>query len=101
MFVVCVDIRVHPAQAAAFVAATLVNAHHTRLEPGNVRFDVLRQEADAARFTLVEAYRSAEDFAAHQRTPHYLAWKETVAPWMAFPRVGTRHGSLFPADADW
>ncbi len=101
MYVVCVSITVDPPHVEEFVAATLENARATRREPGNVRFDVLRQEQDAARFTLYESYRSAEDFAVHQRTPHYLAWKERVAPWMAVPRVGVRHASLFPPDADW
>jgi len=101
MFVVCVSIRVHPQHCDKFTSATLENARNTRLEPGNVRFDLLRQDADATRFTLYEAYHSADDFTAHQHTPHYLAWKEAVAPWMAVPRAGVRHTSVFPADADW
>ena len=101
MFVVCVAIHVKEEHVAAFVEATLDNARHTRREPGNRRFDVLRQEADPTRFTLYEAYGSAEDFAAHQRTPHYLRWRETVADWMAEPRAGVKHTSLFPEDAAW
>jgi autoinducer 2-degrading protein len=98
MFVVCVSIQVDPKHVEAFIAATLENARNTRTEPGNTRFDVLRRIDDPACFTLVEAYPTAEDFAAHQRTAHYLRWKETVAPWMAVPRVGVKHTRLFPAD---
>lgn len=101
MFVVIVAIHVKPERVDAFVAAAIENARHTRGEPGNLRFDVLRQDQDAARFTFYEVYRSADDFAAHQKTPHYLKWKETVADWMAEARVGVRHHSLFPADAEW
>jgi quinol monooxygenase YgiN len=101
MFVVCVSIQVKPEQVDLFVAETIQNARQTRLEPGNVRFDLLRQEQDPARFTLYEAYQTPGDFAAHQRTAHYLAWKERVADWMAVPRVGVKHTSVFPADADW
>ena len=101
MFVVCVSIHVHPEHLDEFLVATLENARLTRGEPGNVRFDVLRQEQDPARFTLYEVYRAAEDFAAHQRTAHYLAWKAIVAAWMATPRVGVKHAALFPPDADW
>ena len=101
MYVVCVSITVDPVHVAEFVAATLDNARNTRREPGNVRFDVLRQELDPARFTLVEVYRRPEDFAAHQRTPHYLTWKEQVAGWMAAPRLGVKHTSVFPDDAGW
>ena len=100
MYVVCVSIHVQQGHAAEFIEATLENARHTRREPGNVRFDVLRQEADPDRFTLYEAYRAPEDFAAHQRTDHYLRWKDTVAGWMAEPRVGVRHHRLFPAEVD-
>ena len=101
MFVVCVSIHVRPERVDAFREAVLRNARNTRQEPGNVRFDVLQQEQDPARFTLYEVYRSADDFAAHQKTPHYLEWRETVANWMAEPRVGVRHASLFPPDGEW
>ena len=101
MFVVCVSIHVRPDRLDEFITATLENARSTRGEPGNVRFDVLRQDADPARIMLYEAYHAPEDFAAHQRTPHYLRWKETVADWMAEPRVGVKHTSLFPADGGW
>jgi autoinducer 2-degrading protein len=30
---------------------------------------------------LYEAYDSLEGAAAHKQTPHYLKWKETVAPY--------------------
>lgn len=100
MYVVCVSIHVAEGRAAGFVAATLENARATRREDGNLRFDVLRQEQDPNRFTLYEAYRTAEDFAAHQKTPHYLRWRETVADWMAEPRVGVRHTSLFFGEAE-
>ena len=101
MYVVCVRVRVKPDRIGDFTSAILANARGTRQEPGNVRFDVLREEADATRFFLYEVYRTADDFAAHQKTPHYLAWREKVADWMAEPRVGVKHESLFPSDADW
>jgi autoinducer 2-degrading protein len=101
MFAVVVSIHVHAPQVPAFIEASLENARQTRREPGNLRFDVLRQEEDSTRFAFYEVYRSADDFAAHQRTPHYLKWRQTVAEWMAEPRVGVKHTSLFPPDADW
>jgi len=101
MYVVRVDIHVHDGHADAFAAASVANARATRREPGNVRFDVLRHETDGSRFLFHEVYRTADDFAAHQRTPHYLAWREIVAPWMAEPRVGTKYVNVDPADAEW
>jgi (4S)-4-hydroxy-5-phosphonooxypentane-2,3-dione isomerase len=96
MYVVCVRIQVVDGGAEALIAATLENARATRLEPGNVRFDVLRAIDDFSRFTLYEVYASEEDFQAHQKTAHYLRWKERAAALMAAPRVGERHLSLFP-----
>jgi (4S)-4-hydroxy-5-phosphonooxypentane-2,3-dione isomerase len=101
MYVVSVGIHVKAEHVEPFVEATLDNARHTRGEPGNLRYDVLRQTQDPTRFMLYEAYRSADDFAAHQKTAHYARWKATVADWMAEPRAGVHHHSLFPSDADW
>src|SRR5690349_13097495 len=95
MYVVCVTIAVIPEHVAAFIDATLLNAEHTRQEPENVRFDVLQSEENPALCFLYEAYQTKDDFVAHQQTPHYLSWRETVQPWMAQPRQGVRYQSLF------
>jgi autoinducer 2-degrading protein len=101
MYVVCVTVRVVPERIDPFLQATLENARLSRQEPGNVRFDVLQAEAEPSQFFLYEVYRAKDDFARHQQTPHYLKWKETVAPWMATPRQGVRHLSCFPDAAGW
>jgi autoinducer 2-degrading protein len=96
MYVVCVTIQVTPGREAEFVEATLKNAAGARVEPGCARFDVLQAADGTPRFFLYEVYGSEADFAAHQKTPHYLEWKERVAPMMAEPRVGVRHVSVSP-----
>lgn len=96
MYVVCVRIHVLAEHVDAFVEATLANARATRQEAANARFDVLRHTGDPTRFFLYEAYADEDGFRSHQQTPHYLAWRERVGPWMAEPRVGDRHVSLFP-----
>jgi len=101
MYVVCVTVWVTPGKEAEFIEATRLNHLSTRQEPGNLRFDVLRREDDPTVFFLYEAYRSAEAFQTHQKTEHYLKWRETVAPWMAQKRQGIKHESLLPQDADW
>jgi autoinducer 2-degrading protein len=60
-----------------------------------VRFDVLEHEEEPGRFLLYEAYRTKEDFVRHQQTEHYLRWKSAVADWMAQPRQGAKHWSIF------
>jgi len=98
MYVVAVTVFVKPANVNDFVAVTLENARNTRREAGNLRFEVLRAEEDPNRFLLYEAYRQKDDFTAHQQTPHYLKWKQTVADWMAQPRQGVKHASIFFGD---
>ena len=98
MYVVSVTVFVKPEFAERFIEAVLDNARNTRREPGNVRFDVSRCEDDPNRFLLYEVYREKEDFAKHQQTEHYLRWKQTVADWMAQPRQGIKHRSVFFGD---
>ena len=99
MYVVSVTIFVKPEFVEQFIEATLDNARNTRREAGNVRFDVLQAEEDPTRFLLYEAYKTKEDFPKHHQTAHYQRWKETVADWMAQPRVGVRHQAVFFGDS--
>jgi len=102
MYVVGVTSRVKPEFLERYIAESLENARATRKEPGNVRFDVLQAEEDRCRFFFYEVYRSKEAFAAHQQTPHYFKWRDSVKEWMAEPRKGVKHQNLFPeGDAGW
>lgn len=100
MYVVSVTVHVAEGRAREFIEATLENARNTRQEPGNVRFDVLQADDEPARFLLYECYRTKDDFARHQQTEHYLRWRQAVADWMAQPRQGVKHNSLFFGDAE-
>ena len=100
MYVVCVSVHVKGDSVESFIQATLANARQTRREPGNLRFDVLQAEDDPARFMLYEAYKTKDDFTAHQQTEHYLRWRQTVADGMAEPRRGVKHHSLFFGGAE-
>ena len=99
MYVVAVTIFVKPPNLAPFIEATLDNARNTRKEPGNLRFDVAQAEDEPTRFLLYESYRTKDDFAKHQQTEHYARWKNAVADWMAQPRVGVKHNTIFFGDA--
>lgn len=96
MFVTIVHIRVLPDHVDAFIQASTENHLESVKEPGNLRFDLLRNEDDPARFVLYEAYVDQAAAAAHKETSHYLKWRETVAPWMAIPREGIRYTGLMP-----
>lgn len=102
MVIVHVHVHVKPEHVDAFVAATIANAEQSLLEPGVLRFDVVRDATSPARFVLVEVYRTAEAPAAHKATPHYLLWRDTVEPMMAEPRKGVRYEPIHPReDTGW
>ena len=101
MLVVHVHAHVKPEHVESFKAATLANARQSVREPGIARFDVAQQADDPTRFIFVEVYRTAAAPAAHKETPHYLAWRDAVAPMMAEPRTSVRLANVYPDDAGW
>jgi len=101
MHIAIVNVHVKDDAVAAFEAATEANARNSRLEAGVARFDVLQQRDDPTRFVLFEVYRDPEAAMAHKTTAHYLAWRDTVAPLMAEPRVGVVHTECSPDERGW
>ena len=102
MLVVHVDIAVRPDRVADFLSASVANATASLGEPGVLRFDVLRDNGDPSHVVLVEVYRDAEAASAHKQTPHYAAWRDTVAEMMATPRTSVSYTPVVPTEeADW
>lgn len=99
MLVVCVHVHVKPEHCKAFIAASLENARNTIQEPGNLRFDVLRQADDLNRFVLYEVYCDDAGAKAHKETAHYARWAAAVVPWMAEPRKSVKYSPLFPLES--
>ena len=87
-----------PGSEDAFAEASTANAASSVLEPGNLRFDVLRAEDDPCAFLLVEVYDSPEAAAAHKQTPHYAEWRKEVQEMMAEPRKAITYVARFPED---
>ncbi|MGB9618878.1 MAG: putative quinol monooxygenase [Armatimonadota bacterium] len=94
MHVVLVNVHAKPEHVEDFIRATLKNAAESVKEPGNKRFDLLQSADDPCRFIIYEAYATPEDSAAHKDTPHYKAWRDAVANWMAEPRFGVQYKGL-------
>jgi (4S)-4-hydroxy-5-phosphonooxypentane-2,3-dione isomerase len=102
MIVTLVHVWVKEPFVENFISATVENHEHSVKEPGNLRFDILRDADNPVKFTLYEAYESEEAAGAHKNTAHYLKWRDTVADWMAQPRQGIRHTIICPVDkAQW
>lgn len=98
MIVNCVTVYVKEGRAEDFIRATVENHKGSVLEPGNLRFDVLRCKEDPNRFLLYEAYASEEAAAAHKKTAHYLKWRDEVAELMAKPREGIAYQVVAPTE---
>lgn len=95
MITLVVQFVVKPVYLDTVVRAILENARASRSEPGNLRFDVMQDEADPFRFTLVEVYQDEAAFKAHFESDHFKEWREVTAETMV-ERIGTRHKLLFP-----
>src|SRR5260370_30312708 len=91
-----VHVPVKPEFMEAFREATAENARNSVQEPGIARFDVLQQVDEPARFILVEVYRSRDATLRHKETPHYLKWRDAVAPMMAVPRSSVKYADVYP-----
>jgi (4S)-4-hydroxy-5-phosphonooxypentane-2,3-dione isomerase len=83
------------------MAASLVNARQSLLEPGIARFDVIQQVDDPTHFELIEVYLTPDDPSKHKETSHYNTWRVLAEPMLAEPRTRTIYNNVFPADQDW
>ncbi len=61
----------HPGRAEALWSLLNGMAPHCRAEPGNLRWDVWRDQSQHGRFVLDELYVDGAAVAAHRVTPHY------------------------------
>ena len=95
MLIVQVFVHVLPDAVEAFSAATIENAAHSAQEPGIARFDVLQSVDDTTKFTLIEAYLTADAPAAHKATAHYARWRDAVEPMLAEPRRSVKYSDVF------
>lgn len=71
MIATLVFVDVKPECVEAFKKISCYNHDHSRLEPGNVRFDVLQSRDDPTQFVLYEVY--ADEAAADEKLPRICA----------------------------
>lgn len=65
------SLTARPNQAEALRALLLGMAPHSRAEPGNLRWDVWRDQSHPERYVLDELYVDGGAVSAHRETPHY------------------------------
>ncbi|NBI43629.1 (4S)-4-hydroxy-5-phosphonooxypentane-2,3-dione isomerase [[Haemophilus] felis] len=71
MFAMLVEINIQEGKEQAFLEIFERNQVGTRQEPGNLRFDVLRDPEIRTRFYAYEVYTNEEALDQHRQTPHY------------------------------
>jgi quinol monooxygenase YgiN len=52
---------------------------HCRAEPGNLAWNIWRDQSNPATFVLDEAYTDNAAVAAHRETPHFKNYLSTIA----------------------
>ncbi len=101
MLIVHVFCSIKTEMVEAFKEATVKNASNSIKEPGVIRFDLLQQQDDPAKFVISEVYKSAEAIAAHKETAHYAEWSQHALPMLAEPRSRMVYNNIFPEDRNW
>jgi quinol monooxygenase YgiN len=69
-----VQLEIEPDRVDEFITVMTKDLEGSRTEPGCLRFDLLRDQADANKFTLFEVYKDADALAAHREMPHFKLW---------------------------
>ncbi len=100
MVIFQIAVKVKAEQVEEFLRATLDDAQHTIQEPGNLRFNVLRQQDDPTRFLLFKVYDSEAALHAHGTSPYVESWRATVKD-MFEEYTRTLYEPVFPAAGDW
>lgn len=71
MYTVIARYKTQP-DTAESVAQTLPQlAQASRLEAGNISYEITRDLEDATQFVIIECYHSAADFQAHRDSEHF------------------------------
>ena len=68
----------HPGKAAELRALLVGMAPLCRAEPGNLRWDLWRDESDLETFVIDELYRDEASVQAHRATPHYQNYASKI-----------------------
>lgn len=102
MILTCVHIHVKPEYLNEFIDASVLNHKNSVMEPGNLRFDFVRNADDPTRFMFYEAFESEAAAAYHKTTDHYLKWRDAVKDMMVEPRYGVKYNILQPKEkSEW
>ena len=89
MFAMLVEINIQEGKEQEFLEVFERNHIGTRQEPGNLRFDVLRDPNIRTRFYAYEVYKDEAALEAHRTTEHYHRCVKELEAIMSGPRSKT------------
>jgi autoinducer 2-degrading protein len=73
--------RVLPQFIDDYVTNMRICAEASSKEPGCIRYEVMQDVADPSMVCLLQIFKDAEAYQAHQDAPHHVHWVEISAPW--------------------
>jgi quinol monooxygenase YgiN len=73
-----IHITMKPDRADEFLKVAEEDARQSALEPGNLRFEIYRQDEDPLKLVVFEMYRDQAALEAHRATPYVAAWRQAV-----------------------
>ena len=92
MYVVTVDFRIRKGHEKAFLEAMKLQAKNSlEREEACLQFDVCTAPDDPGHVFLYEVYSDEAAFQAHLETPHFHAFNDGTAGWVASKQVETWH----------
>lgn len=94
-----IDIEVKPGTESEFEAAVLKSVKCSRLEPGNITFNIHKLYHDERKYVLYEVWRTPEHFKAHLNRPYTKVLMDTLNAAMVKPLDASLHfaGDFAPA----
>ncbi|MDA1188500.1 MAG: putative quinol monooxygenase [Chloroflexi bacterium] len=104
MYAILAPVRLKSGVRDSFVSQLGDHARRSLAEePDCLRFDVIQDANDRDTVWFYEVYTSAEAFAEHQKTDHYVEWIKIAMTLIAeFPSYGFEGGStIYPIDKEW
>jgi autoinducer 2-degrading protein len=73
-----IHITMKPDRADEFLKIAEEDARESAKEPGNLRFEIYRQDEDPLKLVVLEMYRDQAALDAHRATAYVAAWRQAV-----------------------
>lgn len=87
MIYVIAEISIKPGTAERAAAAARAAVAGTNKEEGCISYDMHLSVSDPTRLVVVERWASREALAGHLHTPHFKAWRDAGADFVAGRKV--------------